>query len=347
MAEILILGAGVMGSAVAVPAADNGHRVQLVGTHLDRGIIAALRQDRGAHPRLGAALPDQVEPLDLEAATPERLASAALILVAVSSPGIHWAAGLLAERLAAPRPIALMTKGLDDAGGATPRLMTDVVAAALAARGLEGCPIIGIGGPCIARELALRRLTAVVYAGASASSVEAARTLMETAYYRIHPDDDLAGLEASAALKNFMAIAVSAVAAHQGVGEAPWSLNAASFAFTQAQVEMRRIAGWLGGRAGTCDRLAGMGDLHVTVGGGRNSRLGRHLGQGGTVAEACSGPLAGETVEGVDTGRALARALAEATAAGTFGQAELPMTRALIAAILDGTPFSYQPDRLA
>ena len=50
MARIVILGAGVMGSAMAVPAATNGHQVSLVGTHLDSEIIASIKST--SHPRL-------------------------------------------------------------------------------------------------------------------------------------------------------------------------------------------------------------------------------------------------------------------------------------------------------
>ena len=39
MKEILILGAGAMGSAFAFPCADNGHKVCLVGTHLEDNFI--------------------------------------------------------------------------------------------------------------------------------------------------------------------------------------------------------------------------------------------------------------------------------------------------------------------
>ena len=46
MARIVIIGAGVMGSAMAVPAATNGHQVSLVGTHLDRA-QASYRDARG------------------------------------------------------------------------------------------------------------------------------------------------------------------------------------------------------------------------------------------------------------------------------------------------------------
>ena len=43
MARIVILGAGVMGSAMAVPAAANGHQVSLVGTYLDSEIITSVK----------------------------------------------------------------------------------------------------------------------------------------------------------------------------------------------------------------------------------------------------------------------------------------------------------------
>lgn len=350
MARIVIIGAGVMGSAAAVPAAVNGHEVRLVGTHLDRAIIAALKTDRATHPRLGAALPDAVIPMDFDALGPQDLDDADLVMVAVSSPGIGWAAELLQRLLTVPRPIALMTKGLDERGVTDPpRIMTEVVAEAMAAKGVTGCALIGIGGPCIAKELGLRRLSAVVYGGTDAAALNAAKTLMETPFYRVHLSDDLAGVEAAAPLKNFMAIGVSAVAArHGGAPSDPnaegWSLNAASFAFTQALTEMRRLVGWIGGRDDTATGLAGMGDLHVTVGGGRNSKLGRYLGAGMTIGQACAGPMSGETVEGVDTGRAMAPGLMSAIQAGRIAAAELPMTTALLASILDDVPFTYEPD---
>ena len=41
---ITIIGSGMMGSALAFPARENGHEVRLVGTHLDREIIEAAEQ---------------------------------------------------------------------------------------------------------------------------------------------------------------------------------------------------------------------------------------------------------------------------------------------------------------
>ena len=49
MGTVLILGAGVMGSAIAVPAADNGHRVRLVGNLVADAVErAAPVPDRGS-----------------------------------------------------------------------------------------------------------------------------------------------------------------------------------------------------------------------------------------------------------------------------------------------------------
>jgi glycerol-3-phosphate dehydrogenase (NAD(P)+) len=46
MANVVVLGAGVMGSAFTMPLADNGHRVNLVGTHLDADIIEEIHETR-------------------------------------------------------------------------------------------------------------------------------------------------------------------------------------------------------------------------------------------------------------------------------------------------------------
>ena len=45
MAIVTIVGAGMMGSALAFPARENGHTVRIVGTHLDREIIDECLQN--------------------------------------------------------------------------------------------------------------------------------------------------------------------------------------------------------------------------------------------------------------------------------------------------------------
>ena len=45
MATVTIIGAGMMGSALAFPARENGHEVRIVGTHLDREIIDNCKKE--------------------------------------------------------------------------------------------------------------------------------------------------------------------------------------------------------------------------------------------------------------------------------------------------------------
>lgn len=60
MSIITIVGAGMMGSAMSILTTDNGHKVRLVGTPLDREIIDRAKQD-GYHKTLKRQLPDRVE----------------------------------------------------------------------------------------------------------------------------------------------------------------------------------------------------------------------------------------------------------------------------------------------
>ena len=59
MAVITIVGAGMMGSALAFPARENGNEVRLVGTHLDREVIdECIKTDK--HPKFTKKFPEVV-----------------------------------------------------------------------------------------------------------------------------------------------------------------------------------------------------------------------------------------------------------------------------------------------
>ena len=57
MAIITIVGSGMMGSAIGIPASENGHEVRLVGTPLDREIIEHARKT-GWHLNMRRQLPE-------------------------------------------------------------------------------------------------------------------------------------------------------------------------------------------------------------------------------------------------------------------------------------------------
>ncbi len=337
MARILILGAGVMGSALATPAADNGNEVLLVGTHLDGAAIAAMRRPGGIHPKLDAPLPAGVDPIDFAELRLAHFEEAAFVVVGVSSPGIGWAVKRLNHLLQTPKPIAFVTKGLASDGEG---LRTYAQSAPAAVGRMQN--FIGIGGPCIARELANRLPTASVYACPDTHAATTFARLMQTSYYRLAVTDDVTGVEACAALKNFFAIGVSAMQtrfADAQRGGAP--KNPTAGAFNQAAREMATLCERLGGRRDTAFDLAGIGDLHVTVGGGRNSRLGHALGQGRTVSAAMSAELAGETVEGIGTARALSAMIPAASAPNDMRRLGFPLASAIIDSVVDDAPFRF------
>ena len=60
MATVTIIGAGMMGSALAFPARENGNEVRLVGTHLDREIIDVSRKT-GRHPKFKTDFPTGIK----------------------------------------------------------------------------------------------------------------------------------------------------------------------------------------------------------------------------------------------------------------------------------------------
>jgi glycerol-3-phosphate dehydrogenase (NAD(P)+) len=335
MATVLILGAGVMGSAIAVPPANNGHHVLLVGTPLDVEAISALKRPGGVHPKLDGPLPRDVEPLLIEELRPAHFAQADAVIVGVSSRGLDWVTGVLSEYLAKPCPVAFVTKGLATEGGEV-KTYADTVPARVA----KLSSFVGIGGPCIARELANGWPTASVYASTDVLASPALIALMQTDVYRLISSDDAVGVEACAALKNFYAIGVSAMQTRWPDSARPGGhgKNPLAAAFNQAARELAVLCQALGGRRETAFDLAGIGDLHVTVGGGRNSRLGHGLGEGRRVSDVLGSVLAGETVEGVDTARALGPWLRRRDG---MDAGQLPLAHAIIDAVLDDQPFEF------
>ena len=282
MAVVLVLGAGVMGSAFTLPLADAGQDVRLVGTPLDAQAIDALKET-GVHPRLKVRLPANVRAYRIEEVGQAMSAEVELVVIGVSTAGIRWAIDTLRARLPGSRPILMLTKGLAvDGNDISP--LTGPVAMAL------GCPTGGVGGPCIAGELAVRRDTSVVIAHQDETTLRRLLDLVRAPYYHARPSRDVVGTEVCAALKNFYALGIGAAA---GVlarhGEAPNGAkmhNVAAGLFAQALLELQQINAMIGGSDASVHGLAGTGDLYVTVQGGRNSRMGHLLGAGWRYAKA-------------------------------------------------------------
>ena len=96
MAKIVILGAGVMGSAMAVVTGDRGHEVALVGTHLDEAIISSIEETK-LHPGLGVMLPSAITAYRWRCFGQALEGGADLLILGVSSAGVGWAIDRMIE----------------------------------------------------------------------------------------------------------------------------------------------------------------------------------------------------------------------------------------------------------
>lgn len=347
MARIAIVGAGVMGSALAWPLSDNGHTVALVGTHLDREIIdAAQRYHR--HPRLDRELPPNVTAFQIEAIA-TAVDTADLIVSGVNSWGVDWIGETLASVLRGGRDIIAVTKGLRAAADGSVEMFPGVVAGHFSTELRRHSAFMAIGGPCIAGELAARRQSCVVFAADHKDHAERAARLFRTDYYHIRSSDDLWGLELAVALKNAYVIGVGMahgmLKAAGGIDAAGAAMhNPAAATFAQGLYEMEQLLAALRGNAHYAHSLPGAGDQYVTAMGGRSLRVGTLLGSGHTFSEVRE-IMAGETLEAVAIVRAMSRAYPVLKANRALRDESLPLLETLIAAVVENRAVTLPFDR--
>ena len=335
MAHVAIVGAGVMGTALAWPLSDNGHRISLVGTPLDREIIDDARS-RHRHPKLGRELPRGVTAYHTEELA-AAIEDADLIVSGVNSWGVDWIADALAESLKRGRDVIGVTKGFrsDDAGEIEifPRVLAGQAPASIR----EHSNFMAVGGPCIAGELAGRRQSCVVFAAEEKEAAERVARLFRTGYYHIWPSADLWGLELAVALKNAYVLGVGMangmLEAAGGADHAGAVMhNPAAATFAQALYEMEQILTALNGTPAHAHGLPGAGDQYVTAMGGRTLRLGTLIGRGYRYSQARE-MMAGETLETVAIIESMSRVYPRLRKQGALRDDELPLIETLIAAI--------------
>ena len=340
MSDVTILGAGLMGTAMAWPLTDNGHRVRLVGTHLDTEIIASCLEKRW-HPRLRRRLPDNVQPYYVDQ-LPQALEGVNVVVSGVNSLGVHWIGRALAPHLKPGMKIIAVTKGLEATAEGDLRILPDVLADELPAAMRGKVTLAAIGGPCIAGELAGRRQTCVYFASRDAAALPLLRQMFKTPYYHIFLSTDMVGVEACVALKNAYTLAVGLAGGMLerlgGPDEADaQNHNPAAALFGASAAEMTRLVSLLGGNPAMAASLPGVGDQYVTCMGGRTVRLGRLLGKGLTYEQARA-EMAGETLESAFVVAQIAKALPRLEARGLLRGDELPLMRCLCRVITQGAP---------
>lgn len=338
--DVAIVGAGLMGTAMAYPLSDNGHRVRLVGTHLDGEIIARCRTER-FHPRLRRVLPPGVLPFYVEEVE-QALDGVEVIVSGVNSLGVRWIGQTIGPYVRPGQKIIAVTKGLVAAENGDLIVLPDVLYSELPAGVRDQVSLAAIGGPCIAGELAGRRPSCVVFGSRDRQAVEWLATVFRTPYYHIWTSTDLEGLEVCAALKNAFTLAVGLAAGllerAGGVDAAEaYMHNLAAALFAEGCTEIARMLRIVGSDPALAYMLPGAGDLYVTCQGGRTVRLGRLLGLGHSFVEARE-MMRGETLEAAEIVRVMGEALPKLAARNILDLKDFPLLCALIDVVVHGKP---------
>jgi len=192
MAKVIILGAGAMGSAMAMVTGDMGHRVALVGTHLDEVIISSINETR-LHPGLRVMLPPTVTAYRWGRLRQALEGGADLLILGISSAGVGWAIDRMVEVDVGTLPVLMITKGLAPRE-ASVEILPRVVAQEFEKRTGRPLCVMAVGGPCIAAELAVKRDTSVVVAGDDGGILNRVVDLLDTPYYHVSTSKDLVGV---------------------------------------------------------------------------------------------------------------------------------------------------------
>ncbi len=332
MGKILVLGAGVMGTTLCVPLAESGNTIHLVGTHLDGELIKTIQNNR-EHPKLKIKLPSKVIPFYHHQLNEALTEDIDLIVMGVSSKGVDWAIQKLGPMLKKPVPVLMLTKGLA-VHNQEIKIMPDIVQKGLGEYGFKALSVGGVGGPCIAAELAVKRDTSVIFSFFDPAQLKQVLKFFRAPYYHVRSTVDLVGLEVCAALKNFYALAVgssSGLLKKEGkTANGALMYNLSSGIFTQALLEISLLVDFMGGNAINVYGLAGTGDLYVTCQAGRNSRMGNLLGLGIPYTQAKEKYMPDDTVEGADLALTIGPSIEALFEQGKLEKIKFPLASEII-----------------
>ena len=277
-----------MGSAFTFPCLENNNKVIITEPHSKR-FIKDLSSEQKFHSALKVRLPKKLEFRKYSKKLLEEKFD--LIVIALSLSGIDFI-GKEFRNLKIRSQILILTKGLKYEKK-TNKIYT------ISERLKKNFNIKNISilkGPCLAKELARKKQTSVIVANKNINVAKNIGKMISTKYYLIEFSKDIIGVEVCSAIKNIYSMII-------GAGQ---SLNASSNLFQKSVIEMKYLTKYFKGKEETTLGLAGVGDLYVSAAGGRNSKMGSHLGKGYTFKIAKKRFMPKDTVEGEQLAREIA-----------------------------------------
>ena len=323
MATVTIIGAGMMGSALAFPTRENGHTVRLVGTHLDREIIK-VSAATNRHPKFNKKFPEGLEFYQIEDVE-KAIDGADMIIGGVSSFGVDWFADKILPIIPESTPILTVTKGLMDTPDGKLLTYPDLWRAKADSLGKK-LSLNAVGGPCTSYELVAHDQTEIAFCGDDLDTLAMLKEIMQTEYYHISITTDVRGIESAVALKNGYALGIALTI---GLNQKAFGIdselhfNSQAAVFGQAVEEMYKLLAFQDSL--TLQNLkVGIGDLYVTVYGGRTRLVGILLGRGLNIDEA-KAELNGVTLESLVVAERVARAIIKSAELGRADLADFPL----------------------
>lgn len=268
--NIVILGAGAWGSAMAIHLNRCGQRVTLIPRRLDQALEIAGSRENAVY------LPGVEFPRDIQVAAnaAPALLECDVLIFACPSKALSTTAEsvkpILENNPRKPLALLVLCKGLEAETFLTPGKVLSRV--------LPGIPTGTLSGPTNAAEVAAGLPVAVVFASNCGDAV--ARKIQQefsNATFRVYLSGDVVGVELGGSLKNIYAIAAG-ICDGMKLGA-----NARASLLTRALTEMSRLIASFGGAPETVQGLSGMGDLIATATAdwSRNRQFGLKIGRDG------------------------------------------------------------------
>ncbi len=287
--DILVVGAGSWGTALALVLARNDNRVLLWDK--DDAHIRTL-QSEGCNRRhlAGYDFPENLQPVTDFIPLPESVGD--IVIVAPSQ-----ALGEVLQQLASTGRqdfgICLASKGIEPVTLSLNHQLINSV--------LPDVPVAILSGPSFAKEVAAGLPTAVTLAAADDRTARRFADRFYSETFRVYTSEDVIGVQVGGAVKNVMAIAAGI---SDGLG---FGANARSALITRGLNEIIHLGMAMGGRQETFMGLSGLGDLVLTCtdNQSRNRRFGLALAAGEPPDRARQ--QIGQAVEGIHTAGVVSR----------------------------------------
>jgi glycerol-3-phosphate dehydrogenase (NAD(P)+) len=315
--------------------------VSLIGTHLEDKFIDQLIQNDNFHPVLNCKLSSKLKLRKFEKFAEEFKEKPNLIILGVNSKGIDWAGKEISKYYSSEIPILLLTKGLTVINNQY-ETIAEKLKQILEKNGSKKPNISAVGGPCLAAGLANRIRSSVVLANQNIEIVKSIGKIIATNYYSTEISNDLVGVEVCAAVKNIYSMIIGASkglcssSATEEVKNKNY-LNTAASLMYQSLSEMVYFTKCLKGKEETVYGLAGLGDLYVSSAGGRNSKMGKYLGEGYDYLTAKKKFMPNDTIEGAELALELGPKILK-----EFDKEKLSLMISLIETICNNKKFNFK-----